>query len=70
MFHQLLDHRWYMSQNEKRNVPLAEALSSYIDTVLRHRRDEVTMVGPVTGAFTAPHRTSSTTDDEDWRAKV
>jgi hypothetical protein len=25
VFHQLLDHRWYISQNEKRDVPLAEA---------------------------------------------
>ena len=33
VFHQLLDHRWYMSQNEKRNVPLAEALTS----LHRHR---------------------------------
>ncbi|OYW31917.1 MAG: hypothetical protein B7Z45_09830, partial [Azorhizobium sp. 12-66-6] len=38
MFHQLLEHRWYLSQNEGRAIPLAEALSSYIDTVLRHRR--------------------------------
>ncbi|MGN6503630.1 MAG: DUF4032 domain-containing protein [Pseudolysinimonas sp.] len=71
MFHQLLDHRWYMSQREGRNVPLAEALSSYIDDVLRHRRDEVTVVGPVTGVFTAP--TALVEDDgeeEDWRAKV
>ncbi|MEO8263132.1 MAG: DUF4032 domain-containing protein [Pseudolysinimonas sp.] len=71
VFHQLLDHRWYMSQNEKRNVPLAEALTSYIDTVLRHRRDEVTMVGPVTGSFTAPLDViDDEDDDEDWRSKV
>ena len=56
VFHQLLDHRWYMSQNEKRNVPLAEALTSYIDDVLRHRRDEVTVVGPPTGSITAADR--------------
>jgi hypothetical protein len=66
VFHQLLDHRWYMSQNEKRNVPLAEALTSYIDDVLRHRRDEVAVVGPPTGAITAP----TDTVDEDWRSKV
>ena len=40
MFHQLLDHRWYMSQNEKRDVPLSEALTSYIDTVLRSKKEE------------------------------
>ncbi len=56
VFHQLLDHRWYLSQNEKRNVPLAEALTSYIDDVLRHRRDEVTVVGPPTGVDHGRHR--------------
>jgi hypothetical protein len=74
VFHQLLDHRWYMSQNEGRNVPLAEALSSYIDDVLRHRRDEVTVVGPATGAITAPMHVIDAVDDgeddEDWMAKV
>lgn len=70
MFHQLLDHRWYLSQNANRNVPLAEALNSYIDDVLRHRRDEVTVVGPVTGAFTAPMSVVEGDDDEDWMAKV
>ncbi len=70
VFHQLLDHRWYMSQNEKRNVPLAEALTSYIDDVLRHRRDEVTVVGPPTGSITAAIDVVDETDDEDWRSKV
>lgn len=67
VFHQLLDHRWYLSQNQNRNVPLAEALTSYIDDVLRHRRDEVTVVGPPTGAITAA---LDTIDDDDWRSKV
>ncbi|CAN5461753.1 DUF4032 domain-containing protein [soil metagenome] len=72
VFHQLLDHRWYLSQNEKRNVPLAEALSSYIDTVLRHRRDELTVVGPATGSLTASLDVVGAADDdeEDWMAKV
>ncbi len=70
VFHQLLDHRWYLSQNEKRNVPLAEALTSYIDDVLRHRRDEVTVVGPPTGSITAGIDVVDETDDEDWRSKV
>ena len=38
--HEVLEHRWYMSQKEDRNVPLAEAVQSYIDTILRYRRDE------------------------------
>ncbi|PJJ73046.1 lipopolysaccharide kinase (Kdo/WaaP) family protein [Diaminobutyricimonas aerilata] len=67
VFHQLLDHRWYMSQNEGRDVPLSEALTSYIDTVLRHRRDEVTVIDPPTGAITLP---TDIVDEDDWRAKV
>ena len=74
VFHQLLDHRWYLSQQQNRNVPLAEALSSYIDTVLRQRRDEMTMVGPTTDAFTAPlhviDAAADDGDDDDWMAKV
>jgi hypothetical protein len=65
VFHQLLEHRWYRSQDEKRNVPLAEALTSYIETVLRHRRDEMTVMGPPTGAITSPIGIV-----EDWRDKV
>ncbi|CAN5408551.1 DUF4032 domain-containing protein [soil metagenome] len=68
IFHQLLDHRWYMSQNEGRDIPLAEAVSSYVDTVLRHRRDEATIIDPPTGVFTAP--TDIVPGDDDWRLKV
>ena len=67
MFHQLLDHRWYLSQNQNRDVPLAEAVSSYVDTVLRHRRDEATVIGPATGTVTVP---ISIVPDDDWRSRV
>jgi len=67
IFHQLLDHRWYISQNAKRDVPLAEAVSSYVENVLRHRRDEATMIDPPTGTFTAP---TEVVDEDDWRNKV
>ncbi|CAN5232713.1 DUF4032 domain-containing protein [soil metagenome] len=67
IFHQLLDHRWYMSQNEGRDIPLAEAVSSYVDTVLRHRRDEATIIDPPTGTFTLP---IPVIDEDDWRSKV
>ena len=68
VFHQLLEHRWYRSQDEKRNVPLAEALTSYIDTVLRHRRDEMTVYGPPTGSIGAITEPNAIV--EDWRDKV
>jgi len=65
IFHQLLDHRWYMSQNEGRDIPLAEAVSSYVDDVLRHRRDEATIINPPTGAITLPVDVV-----DDWRSTV
>jgi hypothetical protein len=77
VFHQLLEHRWYRSQNEGRNIPLAEALSSYVDTVLRHRRDEMTVVAPPTSSITLPIDVieadgpeAAADDAADWRSKV
>jgi len=70
VFHQLLDHRWYISQNEKRDVPLAEAVQSYVDNVLRHRRDEATLINPPTGAITLPTDIIAAIEEEDWRKNV
>ena len=72
VFHQLLEHRWYQSQAQDRDVPLAEALTSYVNDVLRHRRDEQTVIAPVTGAITLPTGADLADDEveEDWRSKV
>ena len=40
VMHQLLEHRWYLSEARGQAVPLQEAVDSYVDTVLRARRDE------------------------------
>jgi hypothetical protein len=71
VFHQLLDHRWYMAQNQSRDIPLAEAVTSYVQDVLRHRRDEATMIGtPVTGSFTSPIAVIDDEPEPDWRLTV
>ncbi|SFI20797.1 MULTISPECIES: DUF4032 domain-containing protein [Microbacterium] len=78
VFHQVLEHRWYMSQARGRSVPLAEVLSSYVDNVLRHRRDEATVMGPPTETMTLSTIDPDTPDDEvptdsgtvDWRDLV
>jgi len=78
VFHQVLEHRWYMSQARGRSVPLAETLTSYIENVLRHRRDEATVVGPQTEtlslAMTMSNDAVPPADDEDstvdWRDLV
>lgn len=40
VFHEILDHRWYLSQQQYRDVPLPEATQSYIENVLPSRPDE------------------------------
>jgi hypothetical protein len=77
VFHQVLEHRWYMSQAHGRSVPLAEVLTSYIDDVLQHRRDEATVMGPPTETMSLPVITgelSLRSEDEDetvdWRDLV
>ena len=66
-----------MSQARGQSVPIAEVVSSYIDDVLRHRRDEATVMGPPTETMAIPMITSaiSTIDDDededvDWRDLV
>lgn len=54
VFHQVLEHRWYISEQEKRDIPLNEAVRSYVDTVLVNRRDEEVMLNPPTETFTMP----------------
>lgn len=66
MFYQLVHHRASMSKSEDRDVSLAEAMSSYVDEVLAHRRDEATVMGPPTGAITQPNPTI----EIDWRDLV
>ncbi|QAY58753.1 DUF4032 domain-containing protein [Microbacterium protaetiae] len=77
VFHQVLEHRWYMSQGRGTSVPLAEVISSYIDEVLRYRRDEATVMGPATETLTVPidldEASLASDDDEptgDWRDLV
>ena len=77
LYHQVLEHRWYLSQNEKREVSTTEAVNSYINNVLVHRRDEEALIAPTTGAITLPEAIPSGTitvaneDGEvDWRDLV
>ena len=77
IYHQVLEHRWYMSEDQNRDVPLEEAVHSYIDNVLVNRRDEEAYLSPLTEAITLPNAVPSGTivvaedDDEvDWRDLV
>lgn len=45
LFHEVLDHRWFISEQQGRDVPLPEAVASYVDNVLRDRPDEMAILG-------------------------
>lgn len=40
MFHQILDHRWFLSETAGHDVGMAEAVDSYVTNVLRYVPDE------------------------------
>ncbi|MBA8815633.1 hypothetical protein FHX48_000685 [Microbacterium halimionae] len=77
VFHQVLEHRWYMSQERGKAAPLAEVLTSYVENVLRYRRDEATVMGPPTETVSmsiisedAPLEKDDEADSIDWRDLV
>jgi hypothetical protein len=45
VFHEVLEHRWYVSQQRGHQVPLDEAVRTYLDDVLRHKPDELAVLG-------------------------
>jgi hypothetical protein len=46
VFHELLDHRWYLSEQAGRDIGMDEAVQSYIDNVLRPAPEERVIVEP------------------------
>ena len=51
IFHEVLEHRWFLSEDQQRDVPLPEAVTSYAEQVLRHRPDERSFLGLETGSI-------------------
>jgi hypothetical protein len=50
VFHELLDHRWYLSEQAGRDVGMDEAVHSYIENVLRPAPEERVIVQPTRSA--------------------
>ena len=46
VFHQVLEHRWYLSERAGRAVPLLDAAASYVEDVLTQRPDEALAAEP------------------------
>jgi hypothetical protein len=76
IFHEVLEHRWYLSERQRRDVSLLEAVRSYVDEILINRPDEAALMGFNTESITlgepVPSGTIDSADDEtgDWRDKV
>lgn len=49
VFHELLDHRWYLSQQHGRDVPMTEVVKSYVKNILPTRPDEDAILGVQSG---------------------
>ncbi len=45
LFHELLEHRWYLSERAGRDMPIEEAVRDYVQTVLPGRPDEMAVIG-------------------------
>jgi hypothetical protein len=46
LFHEILEHRWFLSEAAQRDVGVQAAAESYVEDVLRHRPDEKAMLAP------------------------
>jgi len=51
VFHEVLEHRWYLSEQQGRDVPMGEAVRTYVDSVLPHKPDEAAVLGVDTQAL-------------------
>jgi len=45
IYHEVLEHRWYLSEQRGRDVGLGEAVADYVRGVLVHKPDEASVVG-------------------------
>jgi len=50
VFHEVLEHRWFLSQEGGEDVGLFPAIESYVADVLRHAPDERAVLAPEPGA--------------------
>jgi hypothetical protein len=54
IFHEILEHRWFMSERAGRSVPFFDAVRSYIETVLVAKPDERSVIGARSGESGEP----------------
>jgi tRNA A-37 threonylcarbamoyl transferase component Bud32 len=50
-FHEVLEHKWFLSEQAAHDISLSDAVQDYIDNVLAHRPDEKSLVTTETSAL-------------------
>ncbi|WP_298890800.1 DUF4032 domain-containing protein [uncultured Serinicoccus sp.] len=45
LFHEILEHRWYLSERVRHDVDLVDAVQDYVATVLPQKPDEISILG-------------------------
>lgn len=45
VFHEVLEHRWYMAEHAKHDIPIEDAIADYLRSVLPGKPDEAQIVG-------------------------
>ncbi len=63
IFHEILVHRWYLSERAGREVSIFETARDYIDNVLKDKPDE--LVSPAAGAAQDTSEIAAVTDDDE-----
>ena len=45
LFHEVLEHRWYLAERAQHDIPIEEAIEDYVRSVLPDKPDEVAVLG-------------------------
>ncbi|MBA2767776.1 MAG: DUF4032 domain-containing protein [Sporichthyaceae bacterium] len=65
IFHEVLEHRWFLSERARRDVGLMPAAWSYVAEVLTHKPDEQAVLGSRIGTPTVAADPYEGEDDDD-----
>ena len=66
IFHEVLEHRWFLSQAAGHEVPIEKAVDSYVNTILQYRPDEQALLDPDLMGLGMMHLAEDEVDDQDW----
>jgi hypothetical protein len=65
VFHEVLEHRWFLSERAGRDIGLLPAARSYVEDVLTHKPDEAAVLGSRIGTPTVASDPYSEDDEPD-----